>query len=118
MKAGVGNEVAADDITGDKEMAQMFSQDDEQGRHDHHDGTDIKFRLIERRQGKPRYFLNVGQVDDPHEEGQDITGNDPDKDRDDADEAAAEDGRQNGTLRVKVEMIIAVSLDMPWTSPI
>ena len=74
----------------------MFSQDDEQGRHDHHDGTDIKFRLIERRQGKPRYFLNVGQVDAPHEEGQDITGNDPDKDRDDADEAAAEDGRQNG----------------------
>ena len=74
----------------------MFSQDDEQGRHDHHDGTEVKFRLIKSRQGKPGNFLNMGQVDDAHEEGQDIAGNDADKNGDDADEAAAEDSRQNG----------------------
>ena len=96
VQARVLDEVAADDIAGDEEVAQVFCQDDEQGRHDHHDGTEIKFWFVEGRDGKPRHFLDMGPVDDAHEEGQDIPSDDADEDGNDADEAPAENGSQDG----------------------
>ena len=95
VQARVLDEVAADDIAGDEEMAQVFSQDDEQGRHDHHDSAEIEFRLIEGRKGEPGHFLDMGPIDDAHEKRQDIAGNDADEDGDGADEAPAEDGGQD-----------------------
>ena len=74
----------------------MFGKDDKQGRHDHHDGTEIKFRLVECRHGKPWRFFHGRQIDDAHEVRQDIAGHDADQDRDDADETPAEECRQNG----------------------
>ena len=96
MQARVLDEVAANDIAGDEKVSQVFGQDDEQGRHDHHDGAKVEFRLIEGRESKPRHFLDMGPIDDAHEEGQDIASNDADEDGDDTDEAPAENSSQDG----------------------
>ena len=96
VQARVLDQIAADDVAGDEEMAQVFGEDDEEGRHDHHDGAEIEFRLVEGRKGEPGHFLDVRPVDDAHEEGQDVACDDADEDRDDADEAPAEDAGQDG----------------------
>ena len=84
VQARVFDEVAADDVAGHEEVSQVLGQYDEQGRHNHHDSAEVKLRLVKRREGKPRCFLYVAQVDDAHEIRQDIAGDDADQDGNDA----------------------------------
>lgn len=96
VKSRVFDEVASDDIARDEEMADMFGEDHEERRKDHHDGREIEMRRIEGRQGEPWHLLYMREVYDTHEDGENVAGDDTDQDRDDGDESAPKNGRKDG----------------------
>lgn len=90
------DEVAADDVAGDEEMPQMFGEDYEKGGHDHHDGAEIKTGRIKGGDGKPFFRGYIGKIDDAHDDGEDISGDDADEDRNNGNKSAAQHGGENG----------------------
>ena len=53
VQTGIFDEVAADDVARDEKMSQVFGQDDEDGRENHHDGREMEARLVKCRKRKP-----------------------------------------------------------------
>ena len=96
VKARVFDEIAADDVARDEEMADVFREDHEERRKDHHDGRKIEMRRIEGRQSEPWHLLYMREVYDTHEDGEYVAGDDTDEDRDDGDESAPKNGRKDG----------------------
>lgn len=96
VKSRIFDEVAADDVARDEEMADVFGENHEERRKDHHDGRKIEMRRIEGRQGEPWHFFHMREVYDPHEDGENVAGDDTDEDRDDGDESASKDSREDG----------------------
>ena len=96
MEPRIFDEVAADDVAGDEEVAQMFGEDHEKGGHDHHDGAEIKAGRIKGRDGKPFFRGHIGEIDDAHDDGKDISRDDADKNRNNGNKSAAQYGGENG----------------------
>ena len=94
MKAGILNQIAAHNIARYEEMSQVFRKDDEKRRHNHHNCTQVKLWLIKGRHGKPRGRRHFDEVDGTEAPGKNVAGNDTDKNRDNADKAASQDGCQ------------------------
>ena len=78
MEAGVLDQISTDDITGDEEMADVFCQHHEESRENHHDRRGIEVRRIKSREGEPRHFFHMGEIDDAHENGEDVARDDTD----------------------------------------
>ena len=57
----------------------MFGEDHEKGGHDHHDGAEIKAGRIKGRDGKPFFRGHIGEIDNAHDDGKDISRDDADK---------------------------------------
>ena len=74
----------------------MFSKDDEEGRHDHHNSTEVKFRFIEGRHSKPRRCFYGRKIDNPHKVRKDIARYDTDEDWNNTDKTAAQNRCQYG----------------------
>lgn len=96
MEPRIFDEVAADDVAGDEEVAQMFGEDHEKGGHDHHDGAEIKAGRIKGRDGKPFFRGHIGEIDNAHDDGKDISRDDADKNRNNGNKSAAQYGGENG----------------------
>lgn len=96
MEPRIFDEVAADDVAGDEEVAQMFGEDHEKGGHDHHDGAEIKAGRIKGGDGKPFFRGYIGKIDDAHDDGKDISRDDADKNRNNGNKSAAQYSGENG----------------------
>jgi len=76
-------------------VADVFGQHDQAGWCDDQNGCGVVHGSLEFGQGKPGCILNGGGVYHTHAQGQDITRNDSDQDRDDLQEAPEYDGSNN-----------------------
>ena len=55
----------------------MFGEDHEKGGHDHHDGAEIKAGRIKSGEGKPFFRGHIGEIDNAHDDGKDISAMTP-----------------------------------------
>lgn len=91
VKAGIFRQVFVYDIACYDQVADMFDDYDECGRQDDGDRTEIERRCVDRRHCEPRGILHRCQVDHAHEEGECITADNTDEDRNDSEESAEGD---------------------------
>ena len=96
MQARILDKVAADNVAGYEEVSQMFGKYYEYCRENHKNITDIECRLIEGWRCKPCGSFYCREIYNAHEEGEDVSGNYTDKNRNNADKSTSKNSGQNG----------------------
>ena len=91
-KAGVFDEVTVDDVAGYDKVADVLCEHDEGCRGDNHNRADIKDGCVEMRHLEPRRIHDGLEVDHTHECGEDITADNAEENRNNAQKAAEGDG--------------------------
>lgn len=96
MEAWILNQISSHNIAGHKEMAQVFRENHEYRRQNHHNGGQIEMGRIESGECHPGHFLHMVEIHHPHEHGKDIARNDADEDGDDRNETPSQHRSQDG----------------------
>lgn len=96
VQAGIFDQISSYNITGHKEMAQVFRKNHEYRRQNHHNGGQIEMGRIESGESHPGHFFHMVEIHYPHEDGKDVAGNDADEDGDDGNETPSQHRSQDG----------------------